>query len=310
MFGSQVVCEKRVSNDKPLAMTPFVSVIIPTFGRSETFGRTLKSLERQTYKNFEVIVVDDNGKLSPFSEEIRRVIRSFNRLNIRYFVNEVNSGAPFSRNVGLTKATGSVIAFLDDDDEWHDNKLEKQLLLFDSLDSKYGFIGCYWEVVRKESTVRIEMPKYRGNIFPRLALNYVGPTSAILFRAEVLKRVGGFDVGLSARQDIDLYYRIAKEYWFEFVPEVLMKYHHHPDMMSRNFKKRLDALLDFEKKHDDLRLYGKRYSEFKERLGELYALNGMTRQAVQCFFGALTRRPFAIPIYGKLFLALVRGKKV
>lgn len=103
-------------------MNELVSVIMPSFNTGKFIADSIKSVLSQTYQNFELIIVDDNS--SDFTDE---VVASFSDERIRYFKNDANCGAAVSRNIALKQARGRYIAFLDSDDIWVKNKLEKQI---------------------------------------------------------------------------------------------------------------------------------------------------------------------------------------
>lgn len=103
-------------------MSELVSIITPSFNTGKFVGETIKSVLNQSYKNWEMIIVDDCS-----TDDSLEIIRSFNDERIKLIVNETNSGAALSRNYAIRKAKGKWIAFLDSDDLWHPTKLEKQV---------------------------------------------------------------------------------------------------------------------------------------------------------------------------------------
>ncbi|CAI3397726.1 glycosyltransferase family 2 protein [Enterococcus cecorum] len=103
-------------------MFGLVSIIMPSYNTSDFIGDSINSVLNQTYKNWELIIIDDNS-----SDNTADTVQSFNDSRIRYLVNSENKGAAFSRNRALREAKGNWIAFLDSDDIWYPNKLENQL---------------------------------------------------------------------------------------------------------------------------------------------------------------------------------------
>ena len=120
---------------------PKVSIIIPTFNRGSFLDRTVKSIQSQTIKDWELLVVDD-GSTDNTREIVENFIKNDNR--IKYFYQK-NCGCPSGpRNLGIEKACGEYVAFLDSDDEWLPTKLERQLDLFiSSTNPKLGVVACY-----------------------------------------------------------------------------------------------------------------------------------------------------------------------
>ena len=104
---------------------PLVSVVIPTYRRANLLKRALESVNKQTYENLEVVIVDDSETTKPGN-----FFDGLERFPIHYIHNEQRNGASAARNQGISKASGSFIAFLDDDDTWEPTKIEKQIELF------------------------------------------------------------------------------------------------------------------------------------------------------------------------------------
>jgi glycosyltransferase involved in cell wall biosynthesis len=210
--------------------SPKVSVIVPTYNRADWLKKTLSSVERQTFKDFELIVVDD-GSVDHTSE----VIQSFP--DAKYLAMKKNSGVSNARNIGLNYAKGQFICFLDSDDLWDEKKLETQLFWMENNeDSKV----CYTNEIWIRNGVRVNpMKKHRkftGDIFRYcLALCIVSPSSVML-RKVLFNEIGNFDESLPACEDYDLWLRIAVKYSFHFIDEpLIIKRGGHPDQLSRKY---------------------------------------------------------------------------
>jgi glycosyltransferase involved in cell wall biosynthesis len=104
---------------------PLVSVVIPTYERTELLKKALESVNKQTYENLEIIIIDDSQTTKPDD-----FFDGLDKYTIKYIHNEQRNGAPAARNQGISKSSGSFIAFLDDDDTWEPTKIEKQIKLF------------------------------------------------------------------------------------------------------------------------------------------------------------------------------------
>ena len=209
---------------------PKVSVIVPTYNRAGWLEETLRSVVNQTFKDFELIVVDD-GSIDNTSQ----VMQSFP--DAQYFVMETNSGVSKARNLGLDFAKGEFICFLDSDDLWDEKKLEIQLhWMENNKDSQV----CYTNEIWIRNGVRVnpmnKHRKYTGDIFRYcLALCIVSPSSVML-RKELFDKVGNFDESLPACEDYDLWLRIAVKYKFHFIEEALIiKRGGHADQLSRKY---------------------------------------------------------------------------
>jgi glycosyltransferase involved in cell wall biosynthesis len=209
---------------------PKVSVIVPTYNRAGWLEETLRSVVNQTFKDFELIVVDD-GSIDNTSQ----VMESFP--DAKYFTMKENSGVSKARNLGLDYAKGEFICFLDSDDLWDEKKLEIQLYWMErNIDSQV----CYTNEIWIRNGVRVnpmnKHRKYTGDIFRHcLALCIVSPSSVML-RKELFNKVGNFDESLPACEDYDLWLRIAVKYAFHFIEEpLIIKRGGHADQLSRKY---------------------------------------------------------------------------
>lgn len=121
-MAKEVLCEREKLKIKDNLDDSLISIIMPSYNASKYITESIKSVQNQTYENWELIIVDDCSK-----DNTVEIIKSFNDERIKLFVNEVNSGAAISRNRALREANGRWIAFLDSDDLWVPKKLEEQL---------------------------------------------------------------------------------------------------------------------------------------------------------------------------------------
>jgi glycosyltransferase involved in cell wall biosynthesis len=198
-----------------------ISVVIPTYNRANVIGAAIQSVMRQTYQNHEIIVVDDAS-----SDDTESVVKSFSDRKIIYVKHQQNSGAPSARNTGIEKARGACIAFLDSDDEWLSEKLEKQMEVFERS-PQIGLVYTGFDVVLERGKVlRSFLKPDRGRVFERLlSENFIGTTSSAMAKRELLQKIGGFDPLLKSCQDWDLYLRLSQICDVDVVPEVLVKHH-------------------------------------------------------------------------------------
>lgn len=208
-----------------------ISVIIPTYNRAGRIGEAIESVIAQTGRDWELIVIDDGS-----TDDTEEVVRSFGDDRIRY-VRQENRGVSASRNVGIEKAKGELIAFLDSDDRWEPRKLEVQKEFFDSNPAVHV---CQTEEIWIRNGVRVNpMKKHAkpsGWIFARcLDLCLVSP-SAVMLRRSVFDRIGAFDESLPACEDYDLWLRAALHYEIVTLPQALtVKVGGHDDQLSRGW---------------------------------------------------------------------------
>ena len=203
-----------------------ISVIIPVYNRPEQIKKAVDSVLNQSYKNLEIIVVDDGSTdetpetLSQFKEEI-----SVYRIS--------NSGVSAARNYGVDKAHGSYVAFLDSDDEWKPKKLEKQLAYMLKENWKISQTEEIW--IRNGSFLnkKKKHKKPQGDIFiPSLKLCTVSP-SAVMMKKDLYEMYGGFDETLPVCEDYDLWLRMAVREKFGLLDEKLVvKHGGHDDQLS------------------------------------------------------------------------------
>lgn len=234
-----------------------VSVIIPTFKRQFVIlEKALRSVIAQTYKNIEIIVVDDSPNDYPYREDIKRNIELLNDRRIRYFQHEQNMGACAARNTGIQYSKGEYLAFLDDDDEWLPNKLEKQLRKAEDTGASLIYCSSYIIKIKMHNikSKRIKKTKKKsGYIFDDLILdNFIGSTSYVLVEKLALIRCHSFDIQMKASQDYDLWLRIAKKYKVDYVDLPLVKYYLHEDeRISMNMNSKIQGTLRIIEKNID-----------------------------------------------------------
>lgn len=243
-----------------------VTAIITTYKRSpEIVKRAAQSVLNQSYKNIELIIVDD----SPDTYELRKVVREMAISlgnNVRYIPHEKNMGACAARNTGLDNAKGEFVAFLDDDDEWLPEKIEEQLKVIEKNDNTaLVYCGRYTYYAEKDIEELQKTKFHKGKVFDKLILeNFIGSTSFPLIRKNIFKVLGGFDVNMPAAQDYEMWLRISKEFCVDYVRKPLVRYYVHTgEQITKNYGKKLDAYEKLMKKHINyLQQHKKAYSAF------------------------------------------------
>ncbi len=208
-----------------------VSVIIPTFNRSRKLIRALRSVLNQTFRDYEVIVVDDGS-----SDDTYQALTSYMPL-IRYVRQQVNRGVSAARNSGIRRAAAPWIAFLDSDDYWLEDKLSVQM---EFLARNPGTIACQTEEIwirdGRRVNPRRKHRKPSGDIFAQsLSLCLVSPSSVVL-KSSLFDEIGFFDEALPAAEDYDLWLRISCRYPVYLIHKALVvKEGGHADQLSRGF---------------------------------------------------------------------------
>lgn len=222
-----------------------VSAIITTYKRETSLlVEAIESVLAQTYSNIECIVVDDNGIGTDFQIKNEETICKYG--NVLYLANVKNSGAQYSRNIGILNAKGYYIAFLDDDDLWETTKIEKQINLFSNVgNAECGLIfsNGYKFQNKEKNNMRLYKSKssYESRYNSLISFNditeydYIGSTSQPLIKKECFAKVGLFDLSMPARQDYDMWLRIGRHYNMYGTDEPLF-YHriHEGEQISKN----------------------------------------------------------------------------
>jgi len=293
-------------------MNSLVSVIIPTYKRSNYILRAINSILNQTYKNIEIIVIDDNEADDEFSKITQNVLKKLiDSKKIIYIKHVTNKGISAARNTGIKIASGDYIAFLDDDDEFLPKKIELQLNIFNKSKNNVGLVyGAYLEINENLNKELVIMPKLKDNVYSILGLNHIGPPSMVMCTKSAIEQIGGFDEFLNHKEDIDFYFRLSEKYNISFTNEVITKYYIHSGAASKNHSDRLILMLRYLDKHKEKMKEPKiRWSELQERLGELNAINNYKKKAISAFFLAYINRPLRLRILIKIFLLILGIKK-
>lgn len=290
---------------------PKVSVVIPAYNCERFIATAVKSVLEQSYKDYELIIVNDGS-----TDSTENVISEF-RSRIVYVLQK-NGGPANARNAGVTAAKGEYIAFLDQDDAWLPDKLETQVGLFeknkalglaytDAYILKDDSFGVYGPKNMRSFQTR---PPHRGKVFKYLfAQNFV-LTSSVMVRRECFKRVGLFDPALVPIEDYDRWLRISAFYEVDFVDRPLVRFRDHVATFRKddlrtftNIVNTLEGVIsDYPGLKDllDERAKGE-LSRFYFILGRRYARRGDSRKAVENFRLAFRRSKFPFSLYYAVF---------
>ncbi|MDE7132455.1 MAG: glycosyltransferase family 2 protein [Lachnospiraceae bacterium] len=217
-------------------MKTMVSIIVPTYNRENVIERALRSILRQTYSAYEVIVVDDGS-----TDGTESVVARLQDDRIRYIALQENQGVAHARNVGIQEAKYDYVAFLDSDDEWLPNKLELQMKKMLSSSKRTGMVYCRMGGLLRDGSGRFVCPHedyvkeiLEGELFKPLLFQNVIGTPTMLVRKECLQQTGGFKETLHCLEDWELILRIAKNWKIAFVDKVLVEVHKSEGSVSTN----------------------------------------------------------------------------
>jgi glycosyltransferase involved in cell wall biosynthesis len=205
---------------------PVVSVVIATYNHGHYILEAINSILSQTYKDYEIIVVDDGS-----TDHTRIKLGQFNRLpNFRYIYQD-NQGKSVARNKGIKVAVGNYISFLDADDLYVQTKLEQQVEFLDS----HPEIGLVHSGYSKFDNDKNDLgyrdtSRFNGWVYPEILLEWsvLMATPCVMVRAEVLMDVGGFDERMLRAQDLDMWRRISMKFKLGVIPQPLSRIRVHP----------------------------------------------------------------------------------
>ena len=203
--------------------TPRVSVVIPAFNMERHIGATLDSLQSQTFRSFEALVVDDCS-----TDNTALIVRARAAVDprVRYIRLESNSNRPaVPRNRGIAEARGEFVAFLDHDDLWSKRKLERQVSVLDSRPDLALVHSCLWEFTPRSwlrGLVYLPNPYRRRADYETLRQHNVVQCSSAVARVEILRDLGGFDERLELRtvEDYHLWLRVARNHKIAYISEI------------------------------------------------------------------------------------------
>lgn len=215
-----------------------VSVVIPAYNAAATLDETLRSARSQTHPALEIIVVNDGS-----TDQTRAIAERHAAIDDRVQVlTQANAGLAAARNAGWLRARSDLIAFLDADDLWAPQKIERQLEALQRGGERVGLVYCGSVRIDAKGVVTNQwaVPTYEGDVLERICTsNFVGNGSVALVRRQALIDANGFETALRAAdaegcEDYLLQCRVAERYHFAVVPERLVGYRYLPDNMSSN----------------------------------------------------------------------------
>lgn len=282
---------------------PRVSVIIPTYNRAHLIEETLESALAQTYPDYEIIVVDDgstDGTLSVLS-------KYEDRLRVVSQAHQGNGGAQ-ARNLGISKASGEYVAFLDSDDVWFPAKLERQLELIQekrALSWAYTNAEVFDDATGRMAHVYDRVYRmHQGDVLPYLLFENFIPFSSTLARTSLLAEVGGC-YPIAKGTDWDLNLRLASRTSIGYVSEALTRIRIHRGRIAANVslaealearKAIVERAVERERKRL-LPLRNKALAHMYVKTGHEYAVAGEIAQARRLFLQALRYSPSAWEAY-------------
>lgn len=287
---------------------PLVSVVVPTFNGERFLGDTLRSVLAQTHPAVEIIAVDD-GSSDGSVALVREVAPHALRLR------QDNAGVSAARNRGLAAARGHYVIFLDQDDIWHPQQLERQVAWLEQHPECgvavvpyahwYPADGAYAapETLWPPDAGLVVDPSFSGWVHHQFLWDIWALTSGTLLRREAVAAVGGFDETLSYSEDWDLWLRLAQQVQFALLRWPPILYRQHPVQGSRSLRTRdfrVELLLRYSSRHGltsaDGRAmapahFAETLSRYQAEFAYLHLQRGSRRIGVRSMWAAWWRRP-------------------
>jgi glycosyltransferase involved in cell wall biosynthesis len=259
-----MVRDKRGIEGGAIAMTvtePLISVVIPAYNAEATIEETLRSVQSQSHRHLEIIVVDDGSRDST-AAIAERFAAEDPRIRL---MSQKNAGVAAARNTGWRDALSDLIAFVDADDLWAPDKIARQVAALEAAGPKAGLVYAPYAMIDQNSVITyvLDDAPYAGQVLDILLTNnFVGNGSAALVRRQALEDANGFDPRLRDHdaqgcEDILFYCRVAEKHAFAVVPDHLVGYRVMSGNMSSNLSKMLRSWMmvvaEFEERYPEKR---------------------------------------------------------
>lgn len=215
--------------------TPLVTILIATYNRADLIGEAISSAQQQTYTNLEIIVLDDASV-----DDTEKIVCAYAEKDSRiiYFKQKTNVGIAQNRNSGLNQARGKYIAILDSDDVWVDNeKLSKQVAFLE-MNVKHGLVGTWLQNIDGHGKIldttifETDNQSIRKHILCRNQF----AQSSLLYRTQLARDAGGYNVSYKVCDDYDLWLKIGLNAEFANMPEYMTGYRIHTGGITKTKK--------------------------------------------------------------------------
>ncbi|MCK5285789.1 MAG: glycosyltransferase [Candidatus Pacebacteria bacterium] len=293
-----------------------ISVIIVTYNRPESVKEAIQSVLDQTFKDFELIIIDNGVKIPA-----KKIVESFRDSRIKYIQNNKNTDCAGGKNIGMKNMRGEFVAFLDDDDVWLPDKLELQVQAFEK-NPEAGF--CFTAVTQifDHGIIDSIIPEGVGDYYERTLSNFSGFLSVtLMIRKEVIDDIGFMDEAFPSHTDIEWIIRIAKKYKGIGVNKPLVK------VMSLGSHNQMGSSMDRKITGREM-ILNKYKEEFEKRpevlakhllmLAKFYRNNGQYKKAKE-IFNKVNKLDFKISVFayylsmyfgglGYKFFRILKGK--
>jgi len=238
-----------------------VSIILPTYNRADVLTTSVQSVLRQSYSDFELLIVDDGS-----TDNTGIVVDSMNDTRVRYLKIPENKGVAAARNEGIRQAKYDYIAFQDSDDHWKPDKLERQMA-FLTQRPEASLLYCPYECKKADGATilvpdhNIPSEEKQGNIYQYMLLRNTIGTPSVLVRRQCLERSGFFNESLTCLEDWELFLRISRDHEIAFQDEPMVLVNLSKDGVSHHISGYYEARCYMLASHKEALL---RYGLFQE----------------------------------------------
>jgi glycosyltransferase involved in cell wall biosynthesis len=291
-----------------MASMPTVSVIIPTYNRKDLVIEAIESVFAQTYRDYEIVLVDDGS-----TDDTEQAVRSSFKDRVRY-LSKANGGVSSARNLGIQRAQGSLIAFLDSDDVWEPSFLEITAGYL-AHHEDVGMVSTGWRTLPSgHRWPPMRKRVLHGCLLPFLMQEDLVRTSAVLARRNALLEAGLFNERLEVAEDTDMWLKIAARH-----PTAILNIHlswgrRHDLRLSKNRILHLQQLLQVFEAHYDPRLVKKKIFDHRRSrlylgLGERHLRAHNLIEAKACLTKAVALKPFSFRARRYLLKALIAQRQ-
>jgi glycosyltransferase involved in cell wall biosynthesis len=260
----------------------------------------------QTYDDFELIIVDDHSQ-DRTPDVLEAYEAQYDR--VRVIRHETNKGPGAAFNTGKRAANGEFVAFLDDDDEWRPEKLERQVAKMKDIGESYGLVTGGVTRIDNETgdVVKRFVPSLEGNVFYKIldegSSSVLGPPSVILLRKSAMNEIGEFREDMPRGCGQEYYCRLARHYKVSYVEEMCLNYYVHSDRITpydtrADIENGIEALsMMLAEFADDLLEVPTAYQRETKRLGHFHCLNGDTSTGRSYLYKALKANGFDLTLF-------------
>ena len=274
---------------------PLVSIITPTFNRADFIDQAINSVLAQTYSNFELLIVDDGS-----TDNTRNLIEPKLEDSRVHYVYQENQGQSIARNHALARTRGEFVCFLDSDNYWATDKLEKQIEIFRAhpdYDVVYGDIIIIDEAGREVS--RKNMQRHSGRIASHMIRDNCVSMNTAMVRSQCFDKLGFMSGKRRVADDYDLWLRFSARFRFLYVPEYFAYYRVMEDQISSDKTRRFDSnwqiINDFRRDFPNAmseKEFDAGFAAFHARKARYLTSQGSKKEALTEMLKALKLGPF------------------